>query len=267
MRPTLTYLITVMLIMIYPACETVIDLDLNEANPVLVIEGDLSHPEGLLTVKVTKTGNFLTPGTMEMVENAKVYLENDSSVKIQAVHSGKGIYTLNKIQTKPGESFQLIVEVDDVVHSAVSTVKKAVEIDSISYSYYSGDSFFRPGYRFNLSFTDPPEEKNYYRIRVYRNNYLFNRVNDLVVFDDSDRSGQTITVHLHSQYYLDEGESAILELMSIDRQAWEYFTSLGEVVKANPGSPAPANPVTNFSNGALGYFYTWSYSRQTVLIE
>jgi hypothetical protein len=267
MKLGFTYLIPLLLIMLCPACETVIDLDLNEASPALVIEGDLSHPDGLLTVKISKTGSFFKPGTVEMVEDASVYLENKHAKKQKVNHAGKGVYKLDQIHTNPGESFKLYVKVEDEIYSAVSTVKNPVDIDSVSYSYYAGDSFFRPGYRFNVTFTDPPEEKNYYRIKVYRNNYLFNRVNDLVVFDDTDRNGETITVHLHSQYYLDEGEAAVLELMSIDRQAWEYFSSLGEVVKDNPNSPAPANPVTNFTNGALGYFYAWSYHRKTVVIE
>lgn len=137
----------------------------------------------------------------------------------------------------------------------------------VDYTYYEGDSFFRPGYRFNLSFTDPAYEKNYYRIRVRKGGWIFNRPADLVTFDDADHNGQVIQVRLHNQYYLEEGDMATLELMSIDRKAWEYFTTLNEVVNAGPGSPAPANPQSNFTNNALGYFYAWSCTRMEVMIE
>ncbi len=180
---------------------------------------------------------------------------------------GNGIYKLDQVLAEPGDKFKLILEVDGVNYLAESTVIHPVEIDSISYSYYEGDSFFRPGYRFHLSLTDPPGVKNYYRIRVFKNKYLFNRPNDLVGFDDTDNEGKTIKVNLHSQYYLETGETVMIELLSIDRQAWEYFTTFADLVNTGPDSPAPANPVSSFSNGTLGYFYAWSYSRKLVTVE
>ena len=251
----------------FAGCERIIDLDLNETRSALVIEGDLSYPDGQLIVNISRTGSYFENEPLHKVEGASVYLENRYGIKEKVPEAGKGVYKLEHIQVEPGDEFKLMVEVDGVDYSASSTVKPPVEIDSVSYTYYAGDSFFRPGYRFNVSFYDPPEKRNYYRIRVYKNRYLFNRPNDLVVFDDTDMDGSLINVRLHSQYYVEKGESIVLELMSIDRWSWEYFTSLREIVNAGPGSPAPANPVSNFSNGAMGYFYAWSYSRKTVIIE
>ncbi|HZH73518.1 MAG TPA: DUF4249 family protein [Mariniphaga sp.] len=146
----------------------------------------------------------------------------------------------------------MTVDVDGAVYSAETIVQQSVDIDTISYSYYTGDSFFRPGYRFNVAFKDPPGKKNYYRIRVSKNGFLFVRQADLVVFDDTDLDGRLITVRLHNQYYLKKGAFVVIELLAIDRQAWEYFTSLNDILNAGPGSPAPANPVSSFSNGAMG---------------
>lgn len=255
------------LILLTFGCEQVIDMDLNEAAPQPVIEADLSHPDGLLTVTISKTGSYFESSSETTVDNAKVMLENREGIQKEATAQGNGNYKLAEVLTKPGDTFKLLVQVDGIDYSAVSTIKAPVAIDSISYGYYDGDSFFRPGYRFNVTFTDPIKQNNYYRIRVYKNNYLFNRPQDLVAFSDTDLDGQSITVRLNSQYYLEKGEQATLELLSIDRHAWEYFTSLSEIVNASPDSPAPANPVSNFSNGALGYFYAWSYDRKTVVIE
>ena len=248
-------------------CEEVIDLDLNEAGPALVIEADLSVPDGSLKVTVSKTGSYYDPGSVQKVDDALVFLEHPNGGRHNAEAKGNGIYRLDQVLAAPGDKFRLVAEVGGARYTAESTVQPPVEIDTITYSYYDGDKFFRPGYRFNVSFSDPPGKKNYYRIRVYKNNYLFNRVQDLVVFNDSDHDGKTITVKLHSQYYLQGGETVMLELMSIDRKAWEYFTTFADLINAGPGSPAPANPVSSFTNGAQGYFYTWTYSRKQVTVE
>lgn len=265
MQKKFTYLL--LLLLFGFGCEQVIDMDLNDAGPKLVIEADLSHPDGLLTVVLSRTSSYFEPNSGERVEYARVQLININGIQKDATAKGNGVYQLSGILTEPGDSFRLLVEVDGVVHSAVSTLEAPAEIDTITYSYYDGDDFFRPGYRFSVTFTDALEKKNYYRIRVYKNAYLFNRPGDMVVFDDTDRNGQAITVRLHNQFYLEKGEAVVLELMSVDRQAWEYFTSLSEAINATPGSPAPANPVSSFTNGALGYFYAWSYNRKRVVIE
>lgn len=263
---TLFYFLLTVLFLSY-GCEQVIDMDLNDTGPQLVIEADLSHPDGLLTVVITKTSSYFEPGPGTVVDDAAVRLENKNGIRHTAVAKGNGIYNLEQVLTAVDDRFRLLVEVDGVVYSAESTLIAPVEIDSVSYSYYEGDNFFRPGYRFNVTFTDPGETKNYYRIRVYRNGYIFNRINDLVVFDDTDLNGRSVTVRLHSQYYLEEGDPATLELLSVDRQAWEYFKTLNETVNASPGTPSPANPSSCYTNGALGYFYAWSYSRMTVFVE
>lgn len=266
MIKNIKYFLPVLLLFIL-GCEQVIDLDLNDSNPVLVIEADISSPDGLLTVIVSKTGSYYEPGSIQKIDHASVYLENKQGNQQKANFMGNGIYKLDQILAEPGDKFKLIVEVDGKHYVAESAIKHPVEIGSISYHYFEGDSFFRPGYRFHLTLSDPPGVKNYYRIRVYKNNFLFNRPNDLVVFDDTDQDGKTITVKMHNQYYLNSSETVMIELLSIDRQAWEYFTTFADLINTGPGSPAPSNPVSSFTNGAQGYFYAWTYHRKMVTIE
>jgi hypothetical protein len=55
--------------------------------------------------------------------------------------------------------------------------------------------------------------------------------------------------------------------MAIDENAFLYFTTFRDMANTNPGSPAPANPISNFSNGALGYFSAWSFEEKEIIIE
>ena len=49
-----------------------------------------------------------------------------------------------------------------------------------------------------------------------------------------------------------------IEIDHIDEKVYNYWFSLSQNV--NDATAAPANPVTNLSNGALGYFSAFSRS-------
>ena len=79
-------------------------------------------------------------------------------------------------------------------------------------------------------------------------------------------NGQYIELKIRRKIF-DVGDTVTYELISLDKGAYEYFNSLQELVNVNPGSAAPSNPVSNFSNGALGYFSAWSSDSKTIVIE
>jgi len=125
---------------------------------------------------------------------------------------------------------------------------------------------FDGGYRILLYFSDPPGEENFYRVKVHKNGELLNEVGDLIVFDDNRLDGKGIQVRLRGQLF-DKGDTATVQLLTIDKNTWRYFTTFREMANLNPGSPAPANPSSNFSNGALGYFSAWSADEKEIIIE
>ena len=248
------------------SCEKVIDVDLNEADPAIVIEGNLSHADNHLEVSISKTGSYFGTSEPVKVPGAVVTLEDESGTRIEAEEKGDGLYGSYQVYTIPGEEYRLNVEVEGTVYSAVSELNHKPEIDSLGYELYNGSRFLDSGYRLNVYFSDPAGEENYYRIKIYKNGDIMDRVNDLIVFDDSGINGKSIEVTLRGQIF-EDGDTAYVEMLSIDELAWRYFTTFKEAADINPGSPAPANPVTNFNNGALGYFSAWSHDSGTIIIK
>lgn len=248
------------------SCERVIDVDLNEASPEIVIEGNLSGTDAELEVNISKTGSYFNSGPVEKVKNASVVLEDGQQQQIMAKEKSDGRYSIEKISLADNETYKLIVVTGDKEYQAVSTLPRAVEVDSLSYEYSREARFFEGGYRILMYFSDPVNTANYYRVKVYKNQKLFNGTDDIIVFDDSGLDGKGIQVRLRGQVF-DAGDTARVELLSVDKNAWLYFTTLRDMANANPGSPAPANPISNFSNGALGYFSAWSVSKKEVVIE
>jgi hypothetical protein len=59
----------------------------------------------------------------------------------------------------------------------------------------------------------------------------------------------------------------VVELQTIDKVAYDYFRTLTMLVGVGgPPSDAPANPLSGFSNGALGYFYAHGSRRASIVV-
>ncbi len=265
-RNGILLLLSVFCLFIIPGCERVIEVDLNEVDPQIVIEGNLSYNDAKLEVKISKTGSYFSTSSPELVDNAQVYLEYHGANRVNAEAFGHGIYKVENFPLQHGKEYRLYVESEGQKYEAKSTLFPSVKIDSLGYEYQPDVRFFEGGYRLLLYFSDPPDNDNYYRIKVHKNGELMNDVDDLIVFDDSRLNGKGIQVTLRRQLF-EMGDTAYVQLMSIDENAFLYFTTFREMANTNPGSPAPANPISNFSNSALGYFSAWSFEEKEIIIE
>ncbi len=258
-------LLTAVFLFLHTGCEKVIDVDLNESEPAIVVEGNLSFGGGELEVKVSKTGSYFSDDSIEKIENAEVYLENGPAYRLKAEETGNGLYKLTGLPANPNSTYRLTVKVNEEEYTGVSELNPVVKLDSMNYEYMQEQVFFDGGYRLLLYFNDPPGVENYYRVKVYRNGEPFNSADDIIVFDDSSFNGKGLRLRLRTQRF-EQGDTANVELLSIDRNTWEYFTTLDEIANLNPGSPSPANPISNLSNGALGYFSVWAMSSAEIVI-
>ena len=253
--------------LLFAGCEEVIEVDLNEVNPALVIEASLTRSPDLSFVKITKTSNYFGESSeTNTVSNALVSIENESGNLFILKEVEKGIYKSRDIYPQEGLTCKLTVEVEGKRHESYSTLKPAVRIDSIAYFYDPGFAFIDPGYYISLYFSDPPDETNYYRIKMYKNGVYKNRLDNFIILDDKYINGYIMQFDLRARTY-EIGQEAKVELISLDKGAYEYYNTFQELISVNPGSAAPANPASNISNGALGYFSAWSSDSKTVIIQ
>jgi hypothetical protein len=113
-------------------------------------------------------------------------------------------------------------------------------------------------------FFSDPFDKNYYRIRVFKNDSI--NTENYRLYDDQYTNGlKTDLIVSHATL----GNTYRIELWSLDKQTYLYYNTLRDLMYSNPifGS-TPSNPVSNLSNGALGYFGSYSVaSRQITITE
>ena len=78
--------------------------------------------------------------------------------------------------------------------------------------------------------------------------------------------GNNITIPLFTQFF-ELGDTVDIRFASIDANVYDYFNTLNEVANGSANSAAPANPNTNWSNHALGYFAAINADEVRVVIE
>ena len=255
-----------LIILLLFGCEKVIEVDLNESNPVVVIEANLTNSPMLVEVKISKTGNYFGNEPVTKISNAGVILEDNLGGRILIDEVEEGLYKSLDINTNLGNSYKLMVEIEGKSYEATSKLNSPVSIDSLTLVYFEGFAFIDAGYNVNITFDDPAEVENYYRLKIYENGELKNEFDDLIVFDDNLFDGNKVEISARNSTF-NPGDVAKIELISLDKNAYEYFKTFQEVISTNPGSAAPANPNSNFTNGALGYFSAYSSDIKTIEIK
>jgi len=251
--------------LLFSSCEKVIDVDLNNAAPIIVIEGNLSNNLNDAEVKLSMTSSYFDTLPSDKISGAVVTVESNLGDKYIFSETENGIYKSKNVWYKEGSIYKLLVEANGEIYEATSKLNSPVNIDSINF-YYEDSPFFEPGYYLNVYLSDPPGIKNFYRIKYSKNGKLQNTIDDLILFNDRYVDGNPIEVNLFNQQF-ELNDTITLQLISLDEGAYEYLRTFQELVNNNPGSAAPANPNTNLSNGALGYFSAWSSVKKSAVIK
>ena len=237
------------------ACTDVIELDLNSANPKFVIEGKISNRVGDCEVKITKTTDFFNPDFPPPVQGAEVMIYDDQGDTLVLEESFPGVYTHPNGTALTGRTYFLSVKAEGQHFSAQSAMPALVPLDSVSQQLAIRQT---PGkasnYNLVAHFHDPLGKGNRYRMRVFKGPLLED--NAPVQSDESlIQDGSAVSLPMRRVSYK-AGESGLLELWCVDPILYRYFSTL-ENSNSAPGqgvSAAPGNPISNLSNGALGYF-------------
>jgi hypothetical protein len=59
-----------------------------------------------------------------------------------------------------------------------------------------------------------------------------------------------------------------VELWGIDKGVYEYYSTLREILGgAGPSTASPANPTSNISGGAMGYFSAFTVARKWRVVD
>lgn len=253
------------------SCEKVIDVDLKEAEPRLVIEGNITSETETYKVYLSTSGGYFDNTAVQPVENGTVVVSDEDGNSVSLNESSPGVYSTDAFVGVENMNYSLEVSVNGELYTGSDYLPPSIPIDSI---YYMIDDFGPPGseedppeYRIQCTFTDPVDTANYYRFMTYVNGERIDgNFNPYRVTDDEFFDGNTITLGIR-RIPAYPGDVVRIELQSIGFNTYEYFRTLNDALSSGGMGSTPYNPISNLDNGALGYFGAYSISRDSLVIQ
>lgn len=236
------------------ACEKEIDIDLNSADPKLVIEALLDDSGRGAWVKLTQTLNFSDTIAPPVQSGAVVVLVRMSDNRRDTLQQlPDSAYVLPGYVPAQGDAYALEVTHEGDFYRAVASMPTPIPLDSlvIEPTFGSGGlPSFTPERRNALLYAfynDPPGERNYYQLQAFQNDTA---TTNLFLYNDELNSGGLQVSPVFVQTYIN-GRIRV-ELQHISEAVFRYLTNLNTNI--GQGSASPANPISNFSGDAMGYF-------------
>jgi len=247
MRKNRALHVTILLIAVcLTSCQKVIQMDLNTTDPQVVIQGDIYDIPGPYTINISRTVNFDQPNVFPPVTNATVTVTDNEGQSDVLTQTTPGNYVTSTLKGIIGRTYTLTVNLDGKTYTSTSTIPDAVDIDSIFFkkSFFGVDLI-------TLNLKNPPHKDNYYQVIHLVNG---KQIPGFSVFGDKSDQLEIISYSFmttNTTPPLNAGDSINVWLECIDHPVFEYFRTANR----NGGrSASPANPVSNITNGALGYF-------------
>ena len=270
------YILTILLLTV--SCQKEIDLDYNEIDPVVCIEGRVTNEQ--MYVLVTRSRSMEDPVHNLGIQGATVTISTPDRSE-QLVYDPRDGYYHSPTGWKGevGQTYTMQVTLNGQQYEAVSTMPPAAPIESTQFVW-------QPVMKnklliFTVWATDPePDVHNFYWYRMERrsvnpdarrkqgnNTYRWN------VFDDRGSRDARIYRDIHCMMdksedepdednlksVLFEGDTITFQLMTIDRPTFDYYQSL------STGQRMGANPISNIKGGCMGYFVAGNVTRSDTL--
>ena len=292
-----------LIVFILLGCEDVIEVDVPEPETRLVVNGivrvDPTQEFVPVEIRVTESSGFFAENTITQLESAVILIgERDpddpfnigfgTSVLVES-EPGSGVYipsyipgtdTDDRIRTEsltPNTEFFLVVEHKGRRYAGQTIYSPTVPIDNLEQgdgTLFSGDEK-----EIIVTFTDVPEEKNYYVFDFGFGNFL--------ATDDQFIDGQEFTFSYFYDQELMTGTQLEISILGADQQFFNYIDLLVEQTENDGGifeTPAATVrgnmfDVTGLDNieifdnvgrpdsFALGYFVVVQEAKSTLMIQ
>ncbi len=282
MNKKLLYLF-IFLAIIIAACTEKINLNLDESYTRLVVEGFIRNDSQAYIVTLTKTSDYFANAPSPRVVNAIVTLSDGSNnVTLTETEPGySGVYETGKdFAGIIGRDYKLNVQLSEAIagkleYSASCKLLRVTKLDSVK-TIFKPDMGKDGFWQVKLYAQDPPGQKNYYMLNLYRNGRLWSdtinkvAVSDNQFFEGNYINGIDVFYINNSRKYetLNVGDSIMLELSAITK---EYFDFINQVKQSGFNIPffsgPPANVVGNVDNGGVGFFAAYSSSYATTIVR
>ncbi|MCB0478334.1 MAG: DUF4249 domain-containing protein [Crocinitomicaceae bacterium] len=260
----------IIFIVVIASCEKIIDVNIPDSDPQIVIEGKISTDTNVYSVLVSKTVPYNSTSN-SYVDNAVVSLTDDLG-NTQVLNSvGNGEYQTALFSGQVGRTYTLTVQNEGVVYSNYSSIQSPVQMDSIHTVFIPANTFpgVEEGIYPQIYYTDLVGLGDRYRMIFSRNDTVFNSADDYFLFNDVYDDGLQEVVSLFGKRFkLKPGDKVKVELWKLDEHVYDYYQTLENIISQGfAPTGVPDNPNSTWTNGALGVFNAYSYSVDSLIVQ
>lgn len=250
------------LVIFFTSCEDVIEIKLDKADTKVVIEANVTNVLEPQIIKISQTKPFDDINSFLALKGAVVRLQVENGTTYNFIEGSDGTYISTPFKGVSGTKYTVIVTIASQTYTAQSIMPAVVNLDSLTVTELS---FFGNARKFvQVNYKDAPNIPNQYNYVIKVNDKLRNGY-----FVDSDRfndGSQVKNTLFTNEPDLKSGDKVDVDFQCIDMKIYRYYFAISQIA-GNGGPPtAPANPDSNFNNGALGYFSAHTSQKVTVTI-
>lgn len=250
------------------SCQKVIDVDVRNAEKKFVVEAIVNDQRGKSIVRLSTTKNVSESNEFPGVSGALVVVRDDAGNDYPFTETTPGNYTDTTFTGQTGKTYSLEVKIDGNTFTAQSTMPQKINLDTL---YITDEVLFGESRKLaNIAYRDPLGRGNFYRYIQYINDKKSKQI-----FTNSDDYTDGKYVDTKLWYIVDDdddedekiksGDTVSVEMQCIDDAVHKYWFSVYQSATGNSQSASPANPVTNISGGALGYFSAHTMQKRSVV--
>jgi len=237
--------LAIALLLIGTSCETIVEVDLPENPPKLVVNSYFNS-DSLWAVHVSKSQFVLDNAELQRIENANVKVTKGDGTTFTLSHDEDGFYRSDSERPVLGQTYDIEVTAPDFESvSATNVIPSPVIIESVDTVSVRNDG--EDQIELRIKFTDNGATKDYYEVNLFAKRESF-------ISDSSGQAGDTFTfseriffesddlVFTDQAFESTSGSAFTDDIINgknyqLKLQIYPYF--IGGGVPNDPGNPNP----------------------------
>ena len=255
------------------SCQDVIDVDLPQSEPKLIIDASIDWIKGTSgsnqTIKLSLSAPYFND-TILPANNAIVSVTNSQNVEfIFTEDTNTGIYRNIEFEPIINETYKLSVVYNDETYEGIETLKPVASITRVE--QFANGGFTGEDYEIKTYTNDPIDEDNYYLLEFSND---IPTLPSLEVFKDEFVNGNEVFAY-YSNEDLKVGTEINIRSYGASERFYEFMFILLQQT-GESGGPFETQPatvkgncvnITNKENFPLGYFRLAEVDEYTYVIE
>ncbi|MFT5252442.1 MAG: hypothetical protein ACI87N_001452 [Flavobacteriales bacterium] len=256
------------------SCEEVVQIDLNNAAPRIVVEAAIRWQKGtsgsLQKIKLTTTAGYYDTA-IPIVSGAVVTVKNSANLIFTFNEiNGTGEYVCSNFIPVINDEYTLTVTSKGQKYTATETLKSVAPIVEIIQNDKGG--FTGNNIEIKTYFNDPANESNYY---LYNYSYSSQVLQNYYVDEDTSYQGNKF-FSISQSNKIKKNDKIMVTHFGISKSYYNYLRILLSIASNGGGSPFQSPPatvrgnlinITNADNYPLGYFSLSESDKREFIIQ